>query len=133
MKVRLWPTEWSIFGEYSYGIEVEVPKALITEHRQLLRRLDSITKDLAGYYWIAKDVAEKKAKDDAEARRDLIRARTRVRQQATPRTIITEDARRISSELRESLMQQYAMPLNFQTPRGIVYPDSPLRKKDDAD
>ena len=133
MKVKLGSDEWELFNESPYGIEVEVPDALMTEYRKLRERLDDIIQEIGQFYWPAKEVWEEKLAAEAEARRDEIRKATLIRQQATPHTEITEQSRDCARKIAEASMKQFIMMPLGEMPRGIVYADSPLRKKDDAD
>lgn len=133
MKVKLGSDEWELFDESPYGIEVEVPDALMTEYRKLRERLDDITQEVGQFYYPAKEAWEAKLEAEAEARRDEIRKATLIRQQATPHAMITEQSRDCARKIAEASMKQFLMMPIGEMPRGIVYADSPLRKKDDAD
>lgn len=133
MKVKLGSDEWELFDESPYGVEVDVPDALMTEYRQLRERLNDIIQEVGQFYWPAKEAWEAKLAADAEARRDEIRKATLIRQQATSHTMITEQSRDVARKAAEYSMRQYIMMPLGPIPRGIIYADSPLRKKDDAD
>ena len=71
-------------------------------------------------------------KHERERHRQEVLAARASRQNGQP-LALTEEQKVLTAKWSKDLMSQYVMPLDFNVPRGIVYPDSPLRKKDDAD
>lgn len=71
-------------------------------------------------------------KTEREVARQKVLAARAVRQNG-PVLPLTEEQKVLTAEWSKDLMKQYVMTLDGVMPRGIVYADSPLRKKDDAD